>query len=127
MLELQNNWWYCKVYLHYVENVDKVKMDYSLYPLVDDGKVDHTLKSANSEERFDLNEFKQCKIGLVKKVKLKDGIHFSFIFKNQISDFSEMEKSTLPRLKDYISRQLAFNPRFKKFFLERISFLSECE
>lgn len=120
MSELQNNYWYCKVYLHYVETVDKVKMDYSFFQLIDDKKDNHTLKSINSPERFDCNTYKLHKFGFVNKVKLVDGIYFSFIFKNQISSFTEAGKTILPIVKKYITPRLFFKPRFKEFFSRRI-------
>lgn len=128
MLIYQNSLhvWYCKVYLHYVKDVDKVKMDYSLYEVK--SKEENKFVSVNSEETFDVLQYESCKLGLVRKVKLKDGIHYSFLIKNEINDFIQAEKTILPKIKKYIAQRLFFKPKFKKFFLDRVAqILSEYE
>ena len=118
--------WYCKVYLHYVKDIDKVKMDYSLYEVKSKGE--NKFVSVNSEETFDILQYHSCKFGLVKKVKLKDGIHYSFLIGNETDDFIQSEKTILPKIKKYITPRLFFKLRFKKFFLDRIEqILSEYE
>lgn len=110
--------WYCRVYIHYVKNVDKVKMDYSLYKLK--FKEEGILQSENSNETFKLNEFSKCKFGLYQKIKRKDGVHFGFIIDGK-NDFSYMEKIILNEIKPFVSKRLFFKPRFKKFFLNRVN------